>query len=46
MSLEDNVALLIPGIASKVNKNEPKHKTQARQEFSNLNIPPQRVRFL
>lgn len=27
VSLEDNVALLIPGIASKVNKNEPKHKT-------------------
>ena len=45
-SLEDNVSLSVPGITTEVNKNEPRYKTQASQEFSNWNIPPHRTRFL
>lgn len=46
ISLEDSVSLSVPGITSEANKNEPRHKTQASQEFSNSNIPPHRTRFL
>jgi len=42
-SLEDTVRL---SVTSEANKNEPRHKIQASQEFSNSNIPPHRTRFL